>query len=174
MIQRLINLPIVNDNTPYLAVDVLHEDNRHYYIADVDVDCDGPNGNPDGDPYWQSGTTLQLNGHSLDSYKVKGIVLPPGVIRAAKGIVLGCAARITNQATGQQSAAVVYDVGPTRKLGECSVAAANAIGISGNPNTGGADSYDAVLYEFWPGIPAVVDGVTYQLQPFITKSFSAI
>lgn len=168
MIQRLINLPIAGDKTPYPSVDVLHEYGRHFFIADLDVDCDGPNGNPDNDPYWQSGTTLQHNGKSIDSYKVKGIVLPPGVIKVAKGIVLGCKARLTNLKTGAFADAVVYDVGPSRKLGEGSVAAVKAIGINSNPNTGGEDSYDAVLYEFFPDVPAVVDGVTYKLQPYGT------
>jgi Fungal chitosanase of glycosyl hydrolase group 75 len=167
MTKRIVNLPIAGDKTQYPAVDVLMDDTgRAFFVADCDVDCDGPNANPDGDPYWQPGTTLQHEGASIDSYAVAGIVLPPGVIKSVPGVVLGCKARITSTRTSKSANAVVYDIGPTRKLGEASVAAARAIGINSNPNTGGEDSYDAVLYEFWPGVPAIVDGVIYDLQPF--------
>lgn len=163
-VRRLLSLPIEKDNTPYRAVDVLHQNGRHFFIADCDIDCDGPNGNPDGDPYWQPETTLRYKGKSIDSYKVAGIVLPPSIIRAVKPAVLGCKARITNLKNLEPTDAVVYDIGPTRKLGEASVLAAKRIGVNSNPNIGGEDDYDAILYEFWPGESAIVDGVTYELQ----------
>lgn len=146
--------------------DVIEEDVRVFFIADADIDCDGPNGNPDSDPYWQDSTSLKHNGKSIDSYKVPGIVVSPLIIKGVKGIVLGCKARVTYRKTGLITDAVVYDIGPTRKIGELSVECAVRVGMPSNPNTGGEDSYDEVTYELWPGVPAEIDGITYELQHY--------
>lgn len=66
---------------------------------------------------------------------------------------------------GRECPCVVGDVGPRSKLGEASPAAAEAVGINGDPNTGGIDT-PRVLFEIWPGVPAQVNGVIYQLQPY--------
>jgi len=166
MITRLLSLPILKDATPYLAVDVLRDGSRVLFVADCDIDCDGPNGNPDNDPYWQGETTLRLNGESIDSYKVKGIVVPPSICTAVKEQVLGCQAFATNIRTGKREACVVYDIGPTHKLGEMSVLLAGALGFPDSPINGGEDSYDAVLYELFPGVPAQVDDVAFELQAY--------
>ncbi len=172
-LKRLLSLPIKGENASLLSVDVLldTEANEHeLFIADFDVDCDGVDDdgnpyNPDGDPYYQPDTSLHHNGQALNAYKVEFIVVPMAVVNACKGIVLGCQARATNTKTGQSVWAVVGDTGPKNKLGEGSPACASAIGIDPNPNNGGEDSYDAVLYELWPGTPALVNGVLYTLQP---------
>lgn len=166
ILRRVINL-VPSEPSQYVrAVDVIEENrSRVFFIADADIDCDGPNGNPDGDPDWQDSTSLKHNGQSINSYKVPGIVVPPGIIKGVKGIVLGCKARVTNNETGVSADAVVYDAGPSRKLGEISVELAKRLGINPSPINGGEDSYDAVTYELWPGVPAVVDGVEYSLQP---------
>jgi hypothetical protein len=44
-----------------------------------------------------------------------------------------------------------------------SLACARALGINPDPNRGGVDEH-TVHYLIQPGVPAVVDGVTYQLQ----------
>lgn len=165
--RRLLSLPIQKDATPYLAVDVLQRDGVVFFFADADVDCDGPNGNPDNDPYWQPETTLRYaNGESVDSYKVPGIVVPPGICKAVKEMVIGCHAFATNLRTGQKAACVVYDIGPSHKLGELSVCLATRIDFNPSPIHGGDDSYDAVLYELIPGKAAVIDGVQFNLQPY--------
>jgi hypothetical protein len=136
---------------------------RVYFMADADIDCDGGS-NPHHDPCWQPDTTLHHRGRPIDSETVPGIVVPPAILRGVKGVVLGCRARATNTRTGQSADAVVFDQGPTRKTGELSPALAKLIGINPNPNTGGEDA-PVVLYELWPGEAAVVNGVTYALQP---------
>ncbi len=57
---------------------------------------------------------------------------------------------------------MVGDLGPLTKIGELSIAAANAIGIDGNPKTGGTDK-PILKYELWPDTPAVINGIRYAL-----------
>lgn len=144
----------------------IHEDDdgRVHFLADADVDCDGSGGNPHHDPYYQSDTTLHHDGRALNAEAVPFIVVPPIIRQKTKGVVMGCQARITNTRNGDTCMAVVGDIGPRTKTGELSCEAARRVGLSGNPNTGGTDS-KIILYELWPGKPAEVDGVTYQLMP---------
>lgn len=165
MIERLLSLPIQGEHTSILAVDVLTELGKLFFVADLDVDCDGSGGNPDHDPYFHPDTSYHYQGEALNAYEVPFIVLPKSVINSVLPVVLGCRARITNLKTGQSTECVVGDVGPSKKLGEASPEACRRVGINGNPNTGGVDSYNGVLYEVWPGVPAVIDGITYPLQP---------
>ncbi len=166
MIRRLLSLPIRGEHTPILAVDVLTDDSGCvYFIADGDIDCDGSGGNPENDPYFQPDTTYHHNGVALDAYKVRFGVVPASIIKAVKGIVLGCKMKVTNLVNGKSAWGIVGDIGPSFKLGEISPAFANALGIPASPNTGGVDDYNALLYELWPGEAIQLDGVKYGLQP---------
>lgn len=167
MITRLFSLPIKGDNTLILAVDVLHEsrDSKIFFVADADIDCDGSGGNPENDPYFQPETSYKLNDVSLDAYNVPFIVVPKSVINSVGSVVLGCRAKATYHKTGLSCDCIVGDVGPTRKLGELSVAAARAIGMPDSPNFGGDDSYNAVTYEMWPGQTTTINDIFYPLQP---------
>lgn len=98
----------------------------------------------------------------LDSETVPFIVVENYIRNRARGVVLGCKARVTNTLTGQAVDCVVGDMGPLIKLGELSIAAANAVGLKGDPRTGGVDK-PILKYELWPDIPAFVNGVTYKL-----------
>jgi hypothetical protein len=138
------------------------------------------NGRPDGQPviqgpddpapgYYVSSTAYEWSSFPLtdpcryvDSEKVPFIVVEGYIRRRAKGIVLGCRARVTNERTGLQVDAVVADLGPLNKLGELSIAAAKAIGIPSSPRTGGEPEH-VITYELWPGEPALVNGVRYNL-----------
>lgn len=100
----------------------------------------------------------------VDSERVPGIVVPPQIVADVTGIVLGCAARVTNQRNGLTVDCVVFDIGPRSKCGEISIAAAKAIGVDPNPRTGG-DGQAHYLYELWPGKPASVAGIDFVLQP---------
>ncbi|NTU54243.1 MAG: hypothetical protein HGA97_11235 [Chlorobiaceae bacterium] len=94
----------------------------------------------------------------VDSETVPYIVVPPVIIKSTSGVVCGCKARVTWN--GKSVDCVVADKGPANKIGEMSIAAARALGISSNPRHGGREQAD-VLYELWPGIAA--EG--YTLQP---------
>lgn len=143
-------------------VAILWEDiktGRVFYVSDMDEDTDGPGGSEEQDRYWQPETTLRYEGKSIDSRKVAGVVVPLWLPRKVRGIVMGCQARVTNLATNAIEPAVTYDGGPTTKSGEGSTLLCNRIGAPGGENR------PLFLFEIFPGVPAVVDGVLYKLQP---------
>jgi hypothetical protein len=105
----------------------------------------------------------------LDSEKIPFIVVEDYIRRRAKGIVLGCRARVTNLRNGQSVDCVVGDMGPLKKIGELSIACAAAIGIPSNPRNGGTD--DAILrYELWPDVPARIGNEAYNLIPVLAAA----
>lgn len=165
MMRRLKSLPIQQDGTPILAVDVLEEFGKCFFIADCDVDCDGSGGNPYNDPYFQPDTSYHLHGIALNPYEVPFIVLPSSLIAAVAPIVLGCKARMTYLRNGRSVECIVGDVGPSKKLGEASCHACSTVGMNPSPISGGEDDYNAVLFEWWPGVQTTIDGITYPLQP---------
>ncbi len=145
-------------------------DGRCWMTADADIDCDGVDdgGSPNNeyhDPYYQPDTSLHNNGQALNALTERYMVLPPAAINGVKGVVLGCQCRVHYLQTGIIKDGVVGDVGPSSKVGELSVAFAQGLGMPHNPNTGGESSFAMVVYEWWPGVPAFVDGVHYHLQP---------
>lgn len=166
MIRRLKSIPIqeAGENVP-LAADVFEEDGRCYFIANCSIDADGSGGNPYNDPYFQPDTAYRYKGDALNPYKVPFIVLPSSLIQAVIPVVLGCRARMTNLKNGRSAEGIVGDVGPSKKLGECSCAMAEMVGMSGHPNHGGISDYNGVLYEWWPGEQTTINGITYPLQP---------
>jgi hypothetical protein len=162
--RRLLSLPIKGEGTPILAVDVLTDNGRVFFIADADIDCDGSGGNPEGDPWFQPDTTYHYQDEALNAYEVPFIVLPVSVMKAVKPPVLGCRARMTYIKTGLSTDCIVGDIGPSRKLGECSPCAARRVDMPPSPINGGEDDYNQVLYEVWPGQATTIDGVFYPLQ----------
>lgn len=138
-----------------------HEDGRVTWTAKLAIDNDGSD-NRQGDPYWQRDTSLHHNGRPIDSEAVAGIVVPPLVINAVAPVVLGCkaSAKYLERVTD----AVVFDIGPRKKIGEGSPELARRLGINPSAINGGIDAH-VVEYTIWPGVPAVVDDVTYELQP---------
>lgn len=140
----------------------LRDDGGVFAVADFDVDCDGGS-NPFHDPYWQPNTSLHHNGKPIDSETVSGIVVPGWLVRKVGPVVLGCKARCTYLPNMKSYDAVVFDTGPLTKSGEGSPYLAKKLGINPDPNNGGEDEA-VVLYELWPGVPAIVDGITYSLQ----------
>ena len=129
------------------------------FISNLDIDNDGT-GPSHGDPYHQSQTTYNpyLNA-DVDQY----VVTPPQVRSGVPPVVIGCQARVTNLRNPKQWGwCVVGDVGPSDKTGECSYKLAKIVNPNITHNTG--DSNLIYLYEFWPGIPAVVGDKTYKLQ----------
>jgi hypothetical protein len=138
---------------------------RVLFIANADVDCDGSGGNPDHDPDFQPDTSLHFEGRALNPYKERYIVVPPAVVLKTRGTILGCFAQVTNLRTGVVVTAVVGDLGPTRKIGEVSVACAKALGLNPSPIDGGTDAM-IIGYEIFPSESANIDGISYDLQPY--------
>lgn len=92
----------------------------------------------------------------IDSETVPFIVVQNYIRNRARGAVLGCKSRVTNKENGKSVMCVVGDMGPLLKLGEISIAAARAVGLSGSPRTGGVDE-PILRYELWPDQPAIVN-----------------
>jgi len=100
----------------------------------------------------------------VDAASVPFIVLPSHWRQQAVGVVLGCKATVKDLETGKVLDAGVLDFGPKSKLGEASIACAEFFGIRSSPKNGGTDE-KRFVYTFFPDVPAVINGVTYQLQP---------
>lgn len=124
------------------------------------------NGQPDGRPviqtdtdpapgFYVSMTSLVDPTHQktnplryVHAGRVPYIVLPrsPKVSVKQK---LGDIAMVFNEATGKNSCAIYADIGPINKLGEGSMALAQALGIAPNPKQGWSKETIAMIY--WPG-----------------------
>lgn len=126
--------------------------------ANIDGDGIGPSF---GDPCYQADTSYHRNGRPLNANVDRYIALPPLVINGVGPIVLGCQVRARYKG-GEWVTGLVGDVGPKSKIGEMSEAFARALGIPWSPNTGGVPA--GVEWEVDPGVPAVVDGETFELQ----------
>lgn len=100
----------------------------------------------------------------VDSNSVPYVVVPPAIRKKAKGVVLGCLARIVNIKNKKWCWAVVADIGPQKKVGEISIEAANLIGINSDPKHGGTDD-NIISYELFPDKSATINGVPYNLIP---------
>lgn len=145
----------------------LHEDGSLTFRAKMAIDGDGSGGNVwhEPEPPWQPETSYKVNGVSLNPNKVPFIVLPPQIILAVDPIVLGCKAMTWNIMEGIKVPSMVGDVGPRTKLGEGSVENARRLKVPESPISGGVDDH-IIFYRVWPGVPAVIDGVTYKLQKY--------
>jgi hypothetical protein len=99
-------------------------------------------------------------GRYVDSETVPYVVVPPVIIQKTQGVVRGCFARVTYK--GRSVDCMVGDVGPRKKIGEISTAAARAVGMPDSPRSGGEDQ-KIVEYEIFPGRKATINGVTYPL-----------
>lgn len=130
---------------------------------------------PDGNPLVVNGviptrTSYKYPGMSrndpaafVDSEVVPYAVTPPLIIQRARGVVLGCRVRVTNTKNGRFSEGVVADTGPRTKVGEVSIQMARELGINPSPRVGGTKEF-VLRYEFFPDVPAVVDGKKFALQ----------
>lgn len=83
----------------------------------------------------------------VDSEQIPYIVLPGGRLGGAG---LGDYALVVNTSNGRSTPAIVGDAGPRRKIGEASMAVAEALGIPKSPRNGGTDN-KRVRYIVFPG-----------------------
>jgi hypothetical protein len=132
------------------------------FIGDLDI-CNDGSGPDHNDPSYQSQTAYYNGGKFLNADKDKYIVIPPQVRKMVPPVVMGCQARMTNLLTGKWSAAVTGEIGPDDKTGEAAYCLAKELNHNIGHNSG--DSRRIYLYELWPGIPALVEGKLYKLEP---------
>ena len=87
----------------------------------------------------------------VDSSKVPYVVLPPQLLssKTEGSARLGDFAAVVNTRSGKVAYALVADRGPKDKLGEGSIALAEALGIASSPKKGGTAS--GVAYVVFPG-----------------------
>lgn len=138
-----------------------NDDGTVEFTAKLAIDDDGSD-NRWRDPCWQPETSLKFRGKSIDAGSVPYIVVPPAIILGVARIVLGCRAVVTLR--GNSQPAVTAEVGPHHKLGEGSVELARRLRVPESPVSGGDPNHE-IHFKLWPGMPAVVDGITYNLQP---------
>jgi hypothetical protein len=132
------------------------------FTSNLDICNDGTGPDYD-DPHHQAMVAYYNGGKYLNADKDKYIVTPPQVRKMVPPVVMGCMGRVTNLKTGVRHDGVIGDIGPTNKTGECAYCLAKIINPKVTHNSG--DSNKIYLYEFWPGTPAVVNGIHYKLQP---------
>ncbi len=87
----------------------------------------------------------------VDAESVPYLAVPRLIVQNTKGVVRGCVARASYK--GKTVECVVADLGPSKKIGELSIAAARELGIASSPRIGGTEQPE-VLYELWPGVVA--------------------
>lgn len=102
----------------------------------------------------------------VNANEVPYIVLPKG---HDWGVELGDLAMVINRTTGKSSPAIVADFGPENKLGEGSIALAQALGIDSNPRTGGIESN--IAYVIFPGTGKGFPKSTEQLSRRVRTHF---
>lgn len=132
------------------------------FRSDLDV-CNDGSGPDYDDPHHQSQTAYYNGGEFLNADEDKYIVVPPQIRSMVPPVVMGCQGRLTNLETGEWWSAVTGEIGPDDKTGEAAYCLAKLANPQISHNSG--DTRRIYLYECWPGVPAVVDGKTYKLEP---------
>jgi hypothetical protein len=147
-----------------VEINICDENQLLTFTAGATIDGDGAGGNKEHDPCFQSDTSLHYKGKPLNSRVDKFIVLPIPMFKQVKPVLLGSAVVVQNTNNGKVVNAVVGDKGPSHHIGEISIALAEALEIPSDPNKGGIEAH-ILKYEVHMGVPAVVDGKTYELTP---------
>jgi hypothetical protein len=144
---------------------IIYASPKGYYVcfvSDLDI-CNDGTGPSHGDQTYQNQTAYYNGGKYLNADKDKYIVVPPQVRSMVPPAVMGCMARLTNLSSKVEHDALVGDIGPDDITGEAAYCLAKIVNPEITYNTG--DDRLVYFYELWPGIPAVVDGKSYKLEP---------
>lgn len=112
--------------------------------------------------YQREGFSTLDRGRYLDASRIPYAVPPGRVRRLCRGILLGCRAKITDVVADRSIECVCGDFSGNR-IGEASLFAARF--FDPTLNAFNADERKRYLYEFWPGVPAVIGGETFRLIP---------
>ena len=100
----------------------------------------------------------------VDAATVPYLVICPELRDSVGPIVMGCRAVLTNTEKNIKIEAVVGDGGNSNEMGEISQAAADQLSIPATAKSVNTEA-NLLTMEIYPGTAAVVDGVTYPLQP---------
>ncbi len=99
----------------------------------------------------------------VDAEAVPYMVLPGSIRQLCRGVALGCRARMTRTTDGVFEEGVYADSSGS-SIGECSLKSAHRFGSQWNANNG--DERAIYLYEFFPDVPALVNGEQFRLIPY--------
>src|ERR1041384_788310 len=110
--------------------------------------------------YQREGFSTLDRGRYLDAVRIPYAVPPGRVRRLCRGVLLGCKAKITDVVTDKSIECVCGDFSGN-SIGEASLFAARFFDATLSAFWG--DERKRYLYEFWPGLPAVVNGETFKL-----------
>lgn len=99
----------------------------------------------------------------VDATKVPYGVINGRIKKLVPPKFIGCYGELKNLRNGRTFQFVCADVGPTQGTGEGSL---NLVHTAGFPNASARNGIDEKIFKwtFYPGRPAVINGVTYQLQ----------
>ncbi len=112
--------------------------------------------------YWREGFEKIDRRRWVDAEAVPYMVLPGSIRQLARGVCLGCKARITRTTDGKFVDGVYGDSSGSN-IGEVSVAAAKVFGEQWSASNG--DERKIYEYQFWPDEPALVNGEQFRLIP---------
>jgi len=162
------------DNRQPPALDDIHDSAGYPNGSWQNVLVPNPN-NPskpyvDEDGFCVSMTSYQREGFSktdrrryVDPMTIPYSVMPGIIRRICRGVVLGCACRITDSRNGNYIDTVLADFSGGN-AGECSQAAARKFGPQWSAHNG--DERRIYVYEYFPDVPAVIAGETFELKPY--------
>jgi hypothetical protein len=146
------------------AVKIYVNEDKSYVCFKSDLSiCNDGSGPSHGDATYQPQTAYCNNGKYLNADVDRYIVVPPQVRSMVPGVVMGCKARLTNLDTDASTEAVTGDIGPKTKTREAAYCAAKVVNPLITHNSG--DDKHIYFYELFPGVPAVVNGKQYALEP---------
>lgn len=100
----------------------------------------------------------------INSEDTPFVVIPGPLVSLVAPIFMGCHCEMVNTENGKTSDGVCADKGPSTHLGEGSMRLAKNLGIPNSPKSGGTDER-IIHWRIYPGVPAVINGETFKLQP---------
>ncbi len=99
----------------------------------------------------------------VDAEAISYMVLPGIIRQLCRGVALGCRSRLTRTTDGIFEEGVYADSSGSN-IGECSLHTTHRFGSQWNANNG--DERAIYLYEFFPDVPALVNGEQFRLIPY--------
>ena len=142
--------------------EIFYEGGRCWFYSDLDI-CNDGSGSAHGDPHFRPMTAYYNKGKYLNAGRDPYIVVPPQLRKHFKPTkIMGCKAQLTHTTAQISAEGLVGEIGPPNKTGEAAYCLAKIVNPKITHNSG--DKRRIYLYEFWPGIPALINGKAFALE----------